>query len=175
MIPPRDQISRPKLGRFFPFSVVEILAKIKEQAFKVHIYDKRLPILFQNCEVKCQFGHQLASFLRMNYLSVFSLPEFVNENSARRALEHAIVEFARIDRRPHLATRDQQLVVYRAYLGTLNTISITQDVVNAGNRSYLLSRKISKVSRSQSRPHNEILLVSTKLAKQTNQPTQLSG
>ncbi len=163
-VPPRDEISKPKRERFFPLSVAETLAKIKETPFQVHSYHERLPLLFQNCDVECQLGHQLTSFLRLSYLAVFSLPEFVNENLARLALVRAIQEFARIDRGPHLATRDQQIVIYRAYLGTLGTVSITQDIVNAGNRSYLLFRKISRITKSQGIVHHETLLARTVIA-----------
>ena len=154
----RDVISKPKRGRFFPLSVAETLAMIKESRFQVHSYHERLPLLFQNCDFECQLGHQLTSFLRLNYLAVFSLPELVAGNLARLSLMYAIDEFARIDRRPDLATRDQQIVIYRAYLGALATVSITQDIVNAGSRSYLLHRKISKITKSQSVAHHETVV-----------------
>ncbi len=158
MLKPRDQIAKPRRGRGFPLSVARVLTEIKNSSFQTHSHQKRVALLFQNCDFEFPLGLQLASFLSFQYLSVFSVPELLNQKAAGRALVYAIGEFARIDHQPHLATREQQLILYRAYLGALNRVSITQDIMNAGSRAYLWSRTFSKVSKSQSIQHQETLL-----------------
>lgn len=163
MLKPRDQIAKPRAGCIFPLSVAQVLAEIKNSAFRIHYYEKRPALLFQHCDVECPLGHQLASFIHKQYLSVFSLPDNLNKKATGRALVYAIGEFARIDHGPQLAKRSQQIIVYRAYLGPLNRVAITQDIVNAGNRAYLLTRTVSKVSKSRSIQHHETLLATTEV------------
>jgi hypothetical protein len=104
----------------------------------------------ENCSVECDRGYQLCSFKRMGYLAVFSLPGDVPQMLARRAVEEALMRFREIDRGPQLAVRDQQFVVYRAFLGSLGALSITQHVVNGVSRSYLQFRKSTQLSKSAS-------------------------
>jgi len=153
-----DKISKPARGQFFPLPQGAVVAQIVGAGFAVHSYHKRLPLTMQNCNVPCLLGHQLASFLRMGYLAVFSLPETVNRELAASALEYAIGEFHKIDQTPHLHLHDQQFVVYRAYLGPLGVTSITQHTINAGHRYYLQLNRAAQISKSQGTPKNERLL-----------------
>jgi hypothetical protein len=85
----------------------------------------------------------------MDYLAVFSLPELVPPALAKKALEVAIRHYAALDKGPHLHIRDQQFVIYRAFLGSLGRLSLTQHIINAGHRSYLQFQKASQLPRSQ--------------------------
>jgi hypothetical protein len=148
-----DQISKPARGKIFAASYVELLGLIKEQAFNVHSYHERLPLFLQNCDFECPNGLQLASFNRNGYLAVFSLPE------------DTIVEFGAIDKGPRLTTKDEQIVIYRAYLKILGQLTITRDIMNAGHRSYLVYKKIAQISKTQKVASNEITLLQKDLCQ----------
>jgi hypothetical protein len=160
-----DQISKPARGKIFAASYVELLGLIKEQAFNVHSYHERLPLFLQNCDFECPNGLQLASFNRNGYLAVFSLPEDTNVQVARKAIESAIVEFGAIDKGPRLTTKDEQIVIYRAYLKILGQLTITRDIMNAGHRSYLVYKKIAQISKTQKVASNEITLLQKDLCQ----------
>ena len=155
----RDIInSKPIAGRFFPMSVSEVIEEIKELSFQVHDYDAQIPLMFQNCKYEPALGHQLASFCRRGYLAVFSLPESVAKGTASKSLIKALEEFSQIDRKTRKATKDEQFIIYRAYLGELSVLSITEDIINAGTRWYLLYKKVAQVSKSDNLKHHETLL-----------------
>lgn len=145
-----DRLSKPVTGRYFPASFPEVLAAVETHCFSVHNYHKRLPILMENCVARSDRGHQLCSFKRMSYIAVFSLPEEVPRALSRRAMEVAAQQFAEIDCAAWPAMRDQQFVVYRAFLGAVGALSITQHVINGGFRSYLQFRRASQLSKSSS-------------------------
>lgn len=153
-----DKISKPSAGRFFPLSTKEIINQIKELSFKVHSYNERLPLMFQNCEYKTDLGYQLASFSRMGYLAIFSLPESVATNAAANALNITLEEFSKIDKSPQKTTKKQQFVIYRAYLGELYTVVITEDIIQAGNRWYLLYKKVAQVTKGSNLKHQERII-----------------
>lgn len=143
-----DRISKPVTGKYFPLTVGELASRVETLGFSVHSYHKRLPIHFENAAAECDRGYQLCSFLPMGYLASFSLPEPTPHSLAQRAIEAVLGKFSEIDRGPKLAVRDQQFVVYRAFLGSLGTLSITQHVVSAGSRSYLQFSKASQLSKA---------------------------
>lgn len=159
-----DRISKPAKDKFFPLSQSELVKLIEQYGFAVHSYDKRLPLYMENCDFIPEMGTQIASFNRMGYLSVFSLPTQSNHHLARLALERAIKEFGEIDKKPHLSVREQQIVMYRAYLSSSYLLVITRHVVNAGNRWYLLYKQISQLSKSQGKPANEVIISTVELA-----------
>ena len=97
----QDKISKPVRGRFFPIKATEIIHLMAEQGFNVH-YDKRLPLRLENCNFECELGLQLASFNRMGYLAIFSLPDSTNKKTAELALKRTIESFGHIDKGPHL-------------------------------------------------------------------------
>jgi hypothetical protein len=143
-----DRLSKPAAGREFPDSFRSIVQQVQSLAFSVHDDRERLPILMENCVAECDRGHQLCSFMRMGYLAVFSLPEDTPRGIAAKALEIALQRYGEIDRGPHLSTRDQQFVVYRAFLAPLGWLSITRHVVQGVSRSYLQFRKASQLPKT---------------------------
>jgi hypothetical protein len=144
----RDQLSQPSTGRRFPMEVRELLKRVEELGFAVHTYHRRLPILMENCHAEADRGNQLCSLLRMSYLAVFSLPDDVNPELAKLALNRALDSLAEIDRGPRLSVNDQQFVVYRAFLAPLGAVSITEHVVSGVSRSYLKHRQASQLSKA---------------------------
>jgi hypothetical protein len=132
-----DKISKASRDQYFPLAPVEVLRAVSEGNFNVYSYHERLPIRLENCAHVCALGHQLASFHRMGYLAVFSLPSSVASVLGASAAKRAIDEFCKIDKGPHLNVREQQFVVYRAFLGALGRLTIVYDVVSGGSRSYL--------------------------------------
>lgn len=155
----QDLLSKPSQSRFFPRSFGEVVSRVTELAFAVHTPGTRLAVRLQNCDIECDLGFQVASFLRTSYLAVFSLPESVARPVAGAALDFAMGEFSAIDRGPHLAVREQQFVVYRAYLGPLGQVSIAEHVVSAGSRSYLHFQRAAMLSSAQRTPaHHRVLL-----------------
>lgn len=161
---PQDLISKPAVGRYFPLSHTEVVALVKTHEFSVHDYNSRLPVLLENCEVECERGHQLCSFFRKGYFAEFSLPGNVPHALGSKAVTFALEHFKRIDREPSVARRDQEFIVYRAYLAPLGVVSIARHVVRAGHRSYLKFRSASQLSRSNSAPDNQHFLVSAQVA-----------
>lgn len=143
-----DRISKPVAGKYFPLLATDLASRVEALAFSVHSYHQRLPIYLENAAAECDRGYQLCSFLRMSYLAIFSLPDSVPNPMAKNAIDTALQMFAKIDQGPRLAVRDQQFVVYRAFLGSLGTLSITQHVVSAGSRSYLQKDKASQLFKS---------------------------
>jgi len=160
----QDLESKAATSRYFPQSFTEVVSCVADLQFSVHSYDSRLAVRFLNCDVECDLGHQLASFMRMSYLAVLSLPDGIPAVVAKSALSHSISEFAAIDKRPHLAVREQQFVVYRAYLGPLSRVTIAQHVVSAGSRSYLQFQRVAMLSRSQASPKQQVVLVQRAVA-----------
>lgn len=144
----RDRISRPVAGRYFPLTAGELVQRIESAPFAVHSDDLRLPIHLENAAVECDRGHQLCSFLRMSYLAFFSLPDIVPGPMACKAIDAALQKFMEIDRGPLLAVREQQFVVYRAFLSGPGTLSVTQHIVSAGSRSYLHFARASQLSKA---------------------------
>lgn len=159
-----DRISKPSKDRVFPLSQIELVKLIEHHRFSVHSYDKRLPLRMENCHFMPELGAQISSFNRMGYLAVFSLPSTANQQIAKIALIKAVEEFGSIDRQPHISTREQQIVMYRAYLNDLSLLTITRHIVNAGSRWYLLYKNISQISKSQGKPSNEVVISKVELA-----------
>src|SRR6188768_252612 len=129
----QDLKSNASQGRFFPCAFGAVVSRVTELGLATRAPGTRPAVRFQNCDVECDLGFQVASFLRMSYVAVFSLPETVTATVAEAALDFALGEFAAVDRGPHLSVREQQFVVYRAYLGALGQASIAQHVVSAGS------------------------------------------
>ena len=161
---PQDLISKPAVGRYFPLSHAEVMALVKAHEFSVHDYDSRLPVLLENCEVESGRGHQLCSFFRKGYFAEFSLPENVPPSLGRKAVSSALELFKNIDREPSIARRDQEFIIYRAYLAPLGVVSIARHVVKGGHRSYLKFRSASQLSRSNREPDNQHFLTSMQVA-----------
>lgn len=159
-----DRVSKPVAGRYFPITSAELATRVAALAFAVHSYNERLPILLENCTVECDRGYQLCSFLRMGYLAVFSLPIFVPRDLAQRAVEVALQRFSAIDRGPRLSVREQQFVMYRAFLGPLGALSITQHVINAVSRPYLQFLKLSQLSKSGQSCKGQLELLNVQVA-----------
>ncbi len=143
-----DRFAKPSQGRFFALTPPELVAEIIGRSFSVHSYHERLPIRTENCTHVCELGHQLASFHRMGRLALFSLPELVPRGLAVVAANRAIEEFSLIDKTAHLRVRDQQFVVYRAFLRELGVLSIALDIVNSVSRSYLAFEQAVQLSRA---------------------------
>jgi hypothetical protein len=108
--------------------------------------------------------YQLCSFLRMSYLAAFSLPTLVRPDLAQRAVEVALQRFSAIDRGPRLSVREQQFVMYRAFLGPLGTLSITQHVINAVSRPYLQFLKVSQLSKAGRSCKGQLELLNVQVA-----------
>lgn len=144
-----DRVSKPATGRYFSASAPEIIEQVRALPFKTQYSGKRPAIYMENCKVECEFGHQLCSFFRERYIAIFSLPEFIPKAIGGRALKVAIEQFALFDREPHLSVRDQQFVIYRAYLGELGKVTLTQHIVNGGCRPYLQFDSASQLSKSE--------------------------
>jgi hypothetical protein len=154
-----DRVSKPTRSRVFVRTHEELIELVKAQQFWVYSHHQRLPIFLENCEYECPAGLQLASFNHAGYLAVFSLPEDINVKVAGIALERAIEEFGRIDKKAHPSVRRQQIVVYRAYLQKPARLTVTQDIVNAGSRSYLVYKTVAQISKSQKEAANERVLL----------------
>lgn len=153
-----DRLSTPSKDRFFPLSQTELGKLIELHGFETHSYDKRLPLFMENCEAVVDLGAQVASFNRMGYLAAFSQPDSSNRVLAKTALIKAIEEFGKIDKQARISTNEQQIVMYRAYLSSTQVLTVTRHIVNAGNRWYLLYKKISQLSKSQGKPTNEVVM-----------------
>ena len=159
-----DLVSKPSQGRFFPQSFSAIVARVAQLGFSVHDYHKRIPVRLKNCDVECPPGYQLASLLPMSYLACFSLPDTVAHPIALEALEQALAEFAAIDKAPRVAVRDQQFVVYRAYLGALGHLSIAQHVVSGISRAYLQFERAAMLSKAQRSPEHHRVVFEKQVA-----------
>jgi hypothetical protein len=142
-------------------SFAEIASVVEKHAFSVHSYRERLPILMENCLAECDRGRQLCSFKRMSYLAIFSLPADVPQAGAHRAFEIALERFAALDQGPWPTVREQQFVLYRAFLGPMGALSITQHVINGVSRSYLQFARASQLPKSASSTKGQQQLYST--------------
>ena len=160
----QDIESRAAVGRYFPQPFAEVVGCVDDLRFSVQSYNSRLPVRLLNCDVECDPGHQLCSFIRMSYLAVLSLPDSVPPALGRSALSFSIFEFAAIDKRPHLAVREQQFVVYRAYLGPFGRVTIAQHVVSAGSRPYLQFQHAAMLSKSRGSPKQHVVLLQRAVA-----------
>lgn len=145
-----DHVSKPVTGRYFPCSLSDLVAQVELHSFAVHEYYERIQVRLENCKAECDRGYQLCTFMYMNYLAIFSLPIEMPRGIVCRALEEALRQFRNIDLGPKLNVRSQQFVVYRAFLGPLGELSITQHVVSGGYRSYLHLKKATQLPKSAS-------------------------
>ena len=107
-----DELAKPATGRYFPASVADLVASIRMHKFAVHDYHERLPLLMENCQSLSDRGYQVASFLPMSYLAVFSLPNHVPKMLGGRALGVIVEQFGVIDKTPRVAVREQQFDVF---------------------------------------------------------------
>jgi hypothetical protein len=158
-----DRLSKPAAGRYFPLAFSELLSQVEKFPFAVHDYHKRIPIFMENCLAECDRGFQLCSLMRMNYLAVFSLPTEVPHGIARRSIEMALQRFSEIDAGTLPTILDQQFVVYRAFLGPVGALSITQHVVSGGHRSYLQFQKASQLPKAASSTKGQKELISVQV------------
>lgn len=97
--------------------------------------------------------------MRVSYLAAFSLPDTIAHPVARSAMAAAIMKFSFLDKTPQLTVNNQQFVVYRAYLGPLGRITITQHIVSGGSRSYLQFERAAMLSQAKRSPKRQIVLV----------------
>lgn len=154
----RDQISRPSADRFFPLDAHELAARVRALGFSAHDRDDRPSLIIENCDVECPLGRQLCSFLPKSYIGLFSLPAEVPLALSRNAVEVALSRFRELDAGPRPAVREQQFVVYRAYLGASASVIVTQHIVSGGYRAYLGFRAAACLSRAQRDPGNQKVL-----------------
>lgn len=155
-----DRISKPSAERFFPFQVHELATRVREMSFSTHEGDDSLSLILENCFVECPLGRQLCSFFPRAYIALFSLPTDVSPVLGRNAVEVALSKFKEVDAGSRLAVRDQQFVVYRAYLGPSAAVSVTQHIMSGGYRSYLKFRAAASLSKAQRESQHQKLLFS---------------
>lgn len=121
-----DRLSKPRKGRLFGLTVPEMLNLIRELDFQHSEYRKRIDIVLMNPEQESEFGILLASFRPGDYLALFSLPDHIPRERAKSLDKSAVREFAAIDRNSAPKWSRQKTVSFRAYLGSLNKIVITE-------------------------------------------------
>ena len=139
----------------------DVISLVNALQFDVPDYKSRLSIRLENCGVECDRGAQLCSFLRRNYLAVFSVPSSIPQCVSKKALEIVMQKFADIDRGPWLAVREQQFVMYRGFLGPFSTLSITRHVVSAKSRAYLQFASASRLSKVEAATKGQVELFKT--------------
>lgn len=162
-----DRLSKPRAGRYFPYAADEFSLRVREFSFAVFHHEppnKRVAIYLQNCDVECPLGYQLCSFYRRVYIAQLSLPISVPTPIARKAIDVSLAQFRDIDAGPDLSLRNEQFVVYRAYLRSLWTLTVAQHVVNAGNHWYLHYRAASRLSKAQNNPNTQHVLFKAEVA-----------
>jgi hypothetical protein len=158
-----DKISKPKAGRYFSYEVGDFISRVEKLAYSISGLSTRPDVFLENCDVECPLGYQLCSFKRGSYISQFSLPEVVPAALSRNALDVALDKFREIDEGPLLSIRDQQFVIYRAYLLMPETLFIAQHIINGKSRSYLQFREASQLSKANRDPSNQKILFQIKI------------
>ncbi|MCQ4166047.1 hypothetical protein [Tahibacter harae] len=161
---PHDQIAKPAAGRYFPFSAGELARQAA--GFSTHAYSPappRIDLQLKNCTVECRHGHQLCTFLRRSYLAAFSLPETVPAGLARQAVEAALQHFATIDSGPYPALRQQQRVAYRAFLGPVGKLCVTEHRFNAQDIPWLSTDRVVMLSARQRECRDQRVLLQLQL------------
>jgi hypothetical protein len=111
-------------------AAIELTERVERLRFEAQYSGKRPAIWLENCAVECARGYQLCTFFRGRYIAFFSLPDLVPTLLARIGVEAALDKFLAIDKKPHLTVREQQFVVYRAYLNPVGHLTVTQHVIN---------------------------------------------
>lgn len=169
----RDRISNPRSGRYFPYNAEMLGALIKAMKFSVfHIPgfndDERPSIFLQNCDVECLLGHQLSTFFRRRYVAQFSLPTIVSPAIARKAVDVALARFREIDANSDLTLRTQQFVVYRAYLQSPASVSVTRHVIGGVTRSYLHFDDAAQLSKARRNPKTQSMVFQTVMSSRSN-------
>lgn len=150
-----DRVAKPAKGRYFPVTAAELFVQVQQFAVFSLGYRERIWFLMENCAVETPLGHQLCSFLPMSYLAVFSLPEPVPPAVAKKGVAIALERFREIDKGPALATREHQFVMYRAFLGPMGVLSITQHIIHGGPRPYQRFREMSQLPKSCPSPDGQ--------------------
>lgn len=160
-----DHISKPAAGRYFPFSAGELAGLVS--GFSTRDYgaatSPRIDLYLKNCTVECRHGHQLCTFMRLSYLASFSLPQIVPAGLARRAVETALRQFAAIDGAPYPMLREQQRVVYRAFLGPVGKLCVTEHRFNAQGIPWLHADRVLMRSTRQRGCTNQRVLLQVQL------------
>lgn len=127
-----DHVSKPATGRYFPYSAGELARRAAGLTthWATDTKPRRIDLHLKNCLVECDHGHQLCTFNPRSYIASFSLPDLVAVPLARRAVDSALRQFAQIDRSPCPSLREQHFVVYRAFIGALGEMCITEHPIN---------------------------------------------
>jgi len=127
-----DHVSKPAAGRYFPYSKAELAHRVLglNPRWGTAPKAQRIDLHLKNSLVECRHGHQLCTFKPSDYLASFSLPDSVATPLARRAIDSAIEQFAQIERGPSPSLSQRYFVVYRAFLGALGELCISQHRIN---------------------------------------------
>jgi len=123
----KDQLARPSKGRYFAVSVPEILTQLTEMEFCHPKNTRRINLVFRNPKTECEFGTPIAAFFPQEAPIVYSFSGDFAQTCATLLIIETLREFRVIDSAfvPDLSWISSQVVSYRAYLGKLNTVTIT--------------------------------------------------
>lgn len=143
ILPSKNVIARASKGRVFPVTVPEAIALIHELPFAAPAIRKRVDVQFLNPRGKSEFGLWLAAFYPQAEIVICSLPDESNAAQARAVLRLALRHFSSIDKRTQPRYERGQSTCFRAYLGPLNRLTITERTRRASLQKYRGSAKFS--------------------------------
>lgn len=135
----KDLKSKPKKGRFFPIRFGDAVKAVKD--LKLVQYDEsRIVIRLENMNDECKFGYPLLDLVPEEELAIFSLPESIDLNIAKKAAILAITSVSKLKARPQDSIHNSY---FCAYLASKNTILLTRVDRTAKLKKYRGSDKLS--------------------------------
>jgi len=143
MLPNKDRIARSAQGRFFPVTVAETLALIRELRFASSPYRKRIDVIFQNPDTDSKLGSYVAGFYPADAVVICSFQEEFTQLRASTLVRAALQSFSAIDKGTQPDWNRRQVTLFWAYVGTLNRLTITKRVRTATLTKYRGSAKFS--------------------------------
>ena len=134
MQPNRDIISKPSNGKFFGLSSPELIGLIRQFDFSHSVYQNRIDIGLFNTNGKASYGTLAGAFSPGDFLAIYSFPKTISPVRGKLVQIKMISEFSVIDRQPPAGvnyyrggwSRSRHVISFRAYLGKLNKIIITE-------------------------------------------------
>ncbi len=159
----KDHIARPAQGRFFALSVPELLGLIRNYNFSSH-HRQQIDVKYVNFCCKNRHGSCVAAFYFYpnKVIMQCSFPEEFSPVRAKFIMTSVVREFAELTQIPSCyqwTGRGTRSISYRAYLGKLNQLVITQRDRAIAIRRYRGDDKLSSVQRRITRSKETVFRI----------------
>jgi len=118
----KDLKSQPKKGRFFPLRFGDAVRIVKDLNL-IQYDESRIVIRLENMDSECKLGYALLDLVPNEELALFSLPEALDADVAKRAAMLAVTKLSKLKVKPSDSIHNSY---FCAYLSLPNCIVLTR-------------------------------------------------